>query len=643
MSATDASSARKIASASAARARPCSPAPRVIVRPRMRSSAITGQGLADPNGVIVPRSYPVARLATSASGRDRRLTPSSALNFGQEMTRSPGTSTNRKSSSPRRTTSVLTTSAGATPRAPGASAKLRTGPCRITRWARPTASAASSAGVDTVQYPAPTDTRALPELVAAACQVGGLGGVARQLDGFVVRRARLLTAAQSAQQVGAGRMVGVIAGQLALKTVDGRQCHLRAVKLGDRDGPVEGDDRRGVEADELIVEGDDLRPVGVAYVAGGGVHGADRGEDLVATRSHPGGQALAHQPVTLGDQRRVPGPAVLLVEGYQFAAGRNPGGAAGLGEEHQCQQPGHLTVLRHEGTDQASEPDRLGGQVVTHGIGVGAGRQVALVEDEEEDGEYAGDAGREILRGRHPIRDASRLDLGLRAGDPPPHCGLLHQEGTGDLGHGQAADHPQRQRHAGLHRERRVTAGEDQPEPLVVDGAGRLGRVVVVQQPGLLLLVIALVLAPDPVDGLAVGGGGQPGAGIGGYAVGRPPLNGGRERLGRRLLGDVEVTETPGQGGDHPGPLLVVRLGNRLPDAGPAHRNGRTSTFRLQAFDPSAASLSTTSRSGASRIQKPARYSFDSTKGPSVNIASSPRLSMTVAELGAARPPAKTQ
>ena len=32
-------------------------------------------------------------------------------------------------------------------------------------------------------------------------------------------------------------MVGVIASQLVLKTVDGRQCHLRAVKLGHRDGP----------------------------------------------------------------------------------------------------------------------------------------------------------------------------------------------------------------------------------------------------------------------------------------------------------------------------------------------------------------------------------------------------------------------
>jgi hypothetical protein len=90
----------------------------------------------------------------------------------------------------------------------------------------------------------------------------------------------------------------------------------------------------------------------------------------------------------------------------------------------------------------------------------------------------------------------------------------------------------------------------------------------------------------------------------------------------------------PGQGGDHPGPLLVVGTGDRLPDVDPAHSNGRTSTFRLQAFDPAAASLSATSRSGASMVQNPARYSFDSRKGPSVNSAPSPRLSMTVAGSG---------
>lgn len=56
--------------------------------------------------------------------------------------------------------------------------------------------------------------------------------------------------------------------------------------------------------------------------------------------------------MTLGEQRGVPSPTVLLVECDELAGRRNPDGAAGLGEERQGQQPGHLTVLRHEGTDQ---------------------------------------------------------------------------------------------------------------------------------------------------------------------------------------------------------------------------------------------------------------------------------------------------
>ena len=48
------------------------------------------------------------------------------------------------------------------------------------------------------------------------------------------------------------------------------------VAIADREGPVEGDDRRGVEADELVVQGDDLPPVGVARVAGRGEGGGGR-------------------------------------------------------------------------------------------------------------------------------------------------------------------------------------------------------------------------------------------------------------------------------------------------------------------------------------------------------------------------------
>ena len=301
------------------------------------------------------------------------------------------------------------------------------------------------------------------------------------------------------------------------------------------------------------------------------MHRVDRREELVATRRRATGQAFADQPVALRDESRVPGPTVLLGEADQFAVRRQPGGAAGLGEQHQREQPGHLTIVGQQGTDQAGEPDRLGGQLLTDRGGVGPGRQVALVEDEVQHGEYAGDPYRQLRRGRHPVRDARRLDLGFRAGDPALHGGLPHQERAGDLRHGQAADQAQRERHAGLRRERRVAAGEDQFESLVVDGAGRPGQVFGVQQVSLPLLVAALVLASDAVDGLAVGGGGQPGAGVGRYAVDGPPLHGAGERLGRRLLGDVEVAEAPGQGGDQPRPLLVVRAGDRRPDVRHAH------------------------------------------------------------------------
>src|SRR5215471_3716831 len=110
-----------------------------------------------------------------------------------------------------------------------------------------------------------------------------------------------------------------------------------------------------------------------------------------------------------------------------------------------------------------------------------------------------------------------------------------------------------------------MTAGENQPEPLVSNGVERLGLVVVVEHLSLLLLAVALVLTPDPVDGFAIGGGGQPCAGIGGYAVGRPPHNGGRKRLCCSFFGDVEVTEALGQSGELERHVEVTRLNDPEP------------------------------------------------------------------------------
>ena len=72
--------------------------------------------------------------------------------------------------------------------------------------------------------------------------------------------------------------------------------------------------------------------------------------------------------MTLEDQRRIPRPAVLLVQRHQLATSDTLAGrGVRVCEEHQRQQPGHLALIGEERAHQASEPDRLGGQVATDG------------------------------------------------------------------------------------------------------------------------------------------------------------------------------------------------------------------------------------------------------------------------------------
>jgi len=122
---------------------------------------------------------------------------------------------------------------------------------------------------------------------------------------------------------------------------------------------------------------------------------------------------------------------------------------------------------------------------------------------------------------------------------------------------------------------------------------------------------------------LRYSGGGKPCAGVKGYAFGRPALDGDRANASAVASSAMSRSpETPRHGRDHPRPLLSVDLGDHLAKRWHGYSaktwNGRSSILRLQAFDPSAASFSAASRSGASMIQKPARNSFDSRNGPSV-------------------------
>jgi hypothetical protein len=52
---------------------------------------------------------------------------------------------------------------------------------------------------------------------------------------------------------------------------------------------------------------------------------------------------------------------------------------------------------------------------------------------------------------------------------------------------------------------------------------------------------------PKPVDRLAPGGRGKPRARRSGQAVLRPSLKGGRERVLKRILGELKIAEDPDQ------------------------------------------------------------------------------------------------
>ena len=126
----------------------------------------------------------------------------------------------------------------------------------------------------------------------------------------------------------------------------------------------------------------------------------------------------------------------------------------------------------------------------------------------------------------------------------------------------EAAHLAQRQRHLGVRWQRRMAAGEDQPQPVVLHtvvvyvGGGRDAVAQAIGQrrergiePG----------APAQlVDGLEAPGGDEPRPRLGGHAFGGPALHCGRERVVQRLLGQIEVAEQADQGGKNAARLGAV-------------------------------------------------------------------------------------
>jgi hypothetical protein len=136
-----------------------------------------------------------------------------------------------------------------------------------------------------------------------------------------------------------------------------------------------------------------------------------------------------------------------------------------VGQE-QREQSGRLAFAGQLIVQHAGQVERTAREVVA-GERRTCGSRVAGREQQVDHGQDRVQPGRQLTLRGHAERDPARRDLLLRPRDPGRHRRLRHQERLRDVRDRHAAHQPERQRHLGLARQRRVAAQEHQPQPVV--------------------------------------------------------------------------------------------------------------------------------------------------------------------------------
>jgi hypothetical protein len=288
-------------------------------------------------------------------------------------------------------------------------------------------------------------------------------------------------------------------------------------------------------------------PVGVGVGGRLGVHGGDRGLELVGPERR-GRQGVREQRRRLGDGAAVPSPPVLLGQRHETTVIADPRLPPGVGEQHEREQPGDLPVAGVELVQPADQAQRLRGEVEPGQVPARA-RRVALVEDHVEDVQGGGDAlvAVAVRQRERPARGADRR---LGPADALGHRRFGHQEGPRDLRGRQPADRAEGQRDPARFGQRGVGAQQQQVERVVGRarracqqfGVGARGVAPVRRVLGRhgLLTPATGVLAAPVVGEPPAGHGHQPGDRFVGDAVARPAGGRREQRLLDRVLAEVE-------------------------------------------------------------------------------------------------------
>jgi hypothetical protein len=138
--------------------------------------------------------------------------------------------------------------------------------------------------------------------------------------------------------------------------------------------------RVGAHGVELVVEGDDLGPVGCCGGGGVGVGGGDGRLDLERA-GLVAAQAGAHEGVSFGDEYAFPLRAVLVGQADHRSVDGGSCRPPGFGEQHEGEEADGFGLVGHELGEHAPEADGFTREVDA-GEAVAGGRGVPFGVDE---------------------------------------------------------------------------------------------------------------------------------------------------------------------------------------------------------------------------------------------------------------------
>ena len=257
-----------------------------------------------------------------------------------------------------------------------------------------------------------------------------------------------------------------------------------------------------------------------------------------------------NQCPAFGNQFGIPIRAILIVEEDDVPFRSRPRQATRFVKQHEREQAEGFRV----GLQFHQQPSEANG--LAREIGPRQRRSgscgVSLVEDEVDDREDGPDSLGQVGGGRDGERNTRIANFGLTSHDSLRHRCRCDQKRPGDFVRRQSTHLPQGEWYLHGAVDRGVAAGEDEAQPIVLDGlvrpgvirCGDLGQPVGYRR----LKRLESPAATERIDRLEPAGGDEPGARVVRDSVARPRFDRLRERFVHGFFGHVEVPEQADEG-----------------------------------------------------------------------------------------------